>query len=574
MMRKPWLITVAVVLAASAVRADDSPLAQVPAKAPFVSYIRGFGRTQDRVMAMVKNAAPDFAPMVQPALENALKKELGGREVKGIPKDGAIFFAMMALPEVGSDEKPAAAAIVRVENYDEFRDGILKEEERKSLKKEEGIESAKSDDKDIYFVRSGDYAIVTNNKDTASFFTKKHEGLDKKLAPDLAKRLLDSDVALLVDMAAVNKKYGEQIQGVRQMVVPMFMQGAGEKMDKHAMETLQSCIEGVFQFLADSKSFLVAVDFRPEGLALHTGVRVGGDTPSNEYLKDAKPSALDEIGKLSQGQLAYCGVQFTGQFAQLYAKLMGAGGEAASAAAKDIAEAKPDLMCMDVNIPPQGLQVWHYQDPAKAVEGTLKVLESLESGGKYQNAAIKGKPEIKRDAENHRGFKLSSVRLTLDFDKMMEQAPGGAAKPMMEVMKKMVGETVSSWVGTDGKIFVNVSASSWPKAQQLLDEYLDGKSTVGSVKAFTEARGQLPAETTALELIDGPMFLELGSQLLAPVLQQMNAQVKMQPFRATRGASYLGMAITLRPENGTFDLWLPVSLIQEAKKMIPLGGAE
>ena len=46
-------------------------------------------------------------------------------------------------------------------------------------------------------------------------FTKKVTGLDGKLGKETAQRLLGADVSLYLDAAALNKQYGDQLQGAR-----------------------------------------------------------------------------------------------------------------------------------------------------------------------------------------------------------------------------------------------------------------------------------------------------------------------------------------------------------------------
>src|SRR2546421_674960 len=82
---------------------------------------------------LIENAVPDLAPMVQQEIENRLRGSLEGREVKGLPKDGSIFVAFMELPDP-QGTPPKVAFILRVAKYTDFRDGLLKDDERKEVK--------------------------------------------------------------------------------------------------------------------------------------------------------------------------------------------------------------------------------------------------------------------------------------------------------------------------------------------------------------------------------------------------------------------------------------------------------
>jgi hypothetical protein len=554
-MKRTWWILGLVVVLVPRARGDESGLAVVPAKAPVVLYGHGVQRVQERLLALIKNAVPDRAEMAKAQMESSLKDVMKGRELKGLAKDGPVFLLMMELPQSG-DEKPASAAIVRVTSFSDFRDGILTEEERKSVKKEEGFESAQFAGNPIYFVNQGDYAIVTIRKDTAEFFGKKHDGLDTKLVGDMGKRLLDSDLALYVNMESINEKFGEQIQGVKQMI-PMFLQQAGDKVDAKSAQTIKDVVDAIFQFQEDGKAFLVAADFRPEGLAVQFATRVGSDSKTDGFLKGSNPAALGDVGKFPKGQLMYCSVQLGSGLAHAYQKLIGeaAGDEAKSA----LTAAGPQGMSMGLGSLTQGVQVWQYQRPDKAVEANVKIFEAAAGGANFQSAPIKGKPELKRDAESYRDFKFTSVHMDWDFEKMAEQ-PGG--KNMVPIMKKLLGEGLNVWFGTDGKSYIQVSAPTWDAAKKQLDEYLDGKDPVSGDPEFSATRAQLPAETTLLGLIDGLPYISMLLDLAGPMLP-----MSLPPLKAEKGKGYIGVAVTLKPEHGTLDVWLPATFFKEIHKV-------
>jgi hypothetical protein len=234
-------------------------------------------------------------------------------------------------------------------------------------------------------------------------------------------------------------------------------------------------------------------------------------------------------------------------------------------------QAAPESVAMDFNMPLAGLQVWHYKDPAKAVEAQIKVFEAMKPGGSFQTAMLKDKPELKTNAQTHRGFKLNAVSLQWDFDKIAESNPAG--KQMVEVMKKMMGEGMKSWFGTDGKVYVQVAAKDWESARSHLDQFLDGKNAIGQEKAFQEARKQLPAEATILGVIDAPVYGQMITEIMQVALKGQGIPFPIPTLKAEKGKSYFGMAVTLRPQHGSMDFWLPASAVQEFRKMVEAGKA-
>jgi hypothetical protein len=554
---------------------SDSGLAQVPAQAPVVFYVKGIERTKDRLVTMIKNAVPDIAPLVQAKIDEGIKQALEGRELKGVPKDGPIFLVLTEMPEAAPDSTPPAAAIFRVTNYTEFRDAFLKEEERKTLKTDPaGYETVKISDKDVYLVNRDGYAIATPQKDVAVLLMKKQPGLDTKLDKEVAKKLLESDAGLYVDMAAVNKKYADQLKQFRQLL-PLLMGQVAQsgQVDKGQMEMIKRFAEGVFQLVDDARTFVVATDFRPEGFSLHTEVAVADDSKTNSLLKNAKPVALDGLAKLPAGHLGYWAMQVSPELLKaiqpLISGTMGADAKSAKGlqeAMDEIASAEPRSIMANFDIPIEGLQVWDCKDPGKMAQGQLRLIQSLEEGGTYANAILKEKPKIKPDAENHRGFKLTSVSLVWDLEKMMEKSPGG--KQMAEAMKKLMGEGANSWFGSDGKIYVQVTAKNWESARRQLDEYLDGTNAISQNKAFQETWKQLPAETTVVGLMDLPQYVAVIADFVGPALQGQGLPFNIPQLKASKGKTYLGLALVLEPTRGSVEIWFPGTAANEIFKMV------
>ncbi len=569
----------ALVLAAQA-PAEDSPLAQVPDHAPVVIHVRGYGRVKDRIVTMAKNAAPDMAAMIQLGVEAGIAKALNGRELKGLAPDGSIFLVLLELPEPGKDQdlhEPMAAVIARITNYADFRDGILHEDERKTLKKEDGYEVATTEnDKQVYFVDRKDYVIVSPRKDVAQRLSKKQgQGLAATIHPNEARRLLEPDVAVYVDMAAINKTYGPAIQQGRQQIEKLLEEGNPffNKGNESYAEMFKLVFGGFFQAVEDGQSATLSLDFRPQGLALHARARFRADTATGKTLKTFQTSDLKEIGTLPEGSMIYSAVKvdpamMKGMKSMLYGVMTkGLDAEAQKKvrqAFKELTDAGPRTDMGAINLPTQGIQVWDYEDPAKAVEAERKLFETLKAGGSFQFTVLKGKPELKADERTYRDFKLSHLKLEWDLDKMVEGIPGGG-QAAIDSMKKLMGEGLNVWFGTNGKTYVQVSGKDWKQAKHYLDAYLDGKATLGQEQAFRDSRKHLPAQTTMLVLMDMPVYVRMVAGYAMAILGRGTGEdATKAPAKGT--PSYLGVAITLRPEVGSFDLWLPGSSVAEIRK--------
>jgi hypothetical protein len=278
------------------------------------------------------------------------------------------------------------------------------------------------------------------------------------------------------------------------------------------------------------------------------------------------------------GQLYYSGIQTgpalykaLGPF--MFGALSGDDPEAAKkvqAATDQLMKAGPGARIDGFRLPPAGVQIYHYQDPARAVDGQLKLLQAMGSGATLQSGMLKEKPVIKKNAQKYKDFALHSVHLVWDLEKMVESSGGGAALPeearkqLAEGMKKLMGSEMNLWFGSDGKENVTVIAKDWPAAEKLLDQYFNRRQTVGDVAAFREARKELPAEATILALFD---VVQYGAAVLDFVKPLIGVAMRLPPnFPAAPDKAkptYVGIAATAVPQRASFDLFLSAPAVHE-----------
>ncbi|HEV2948781.1 MAG TPA: hypothetical protein VGX70_15510 [Gemmataceae bacterium] len=561
--------------------AQESPLAQLPANTSIVFQVRGVERTKNRLVAFLKNALPDLAPMVEAQMDEAIKNGFdGGRHLNGLYKDGPHFLILTDLPMPGSDQQPKMAGVLRLTNYQDFVKGLLKEEEFKGLKPtKDGYDVAMMGNEETYFIDRKDYVLVTPNKELAGQLAKKGPGFDGKLKPDIAKKLLDADVSTFVDMNIVNKEFGGQIQSFRQLFDLGFAQ-AGEQLGKANAEMIKGMFEGFFQFVEDSSGILLAAEFRPEGLAFHLQAQVGPDSRTNALFKSTQKSTFENLGQLPAGQLAFTGLSLAGPNYKLF-QLMTQGAiedeaKEIKTALADLEKSGPEVWIGSFQMPIQGIQITTYKDPVKASAAQLKLMQGLKQGENFMNIALKSKPDVKPEAQNYQGFKLHSASFVWDYEKTVEkqggqQLPEETRKQMAEAMKKMMGEQANLWFGTNGKEYVQVTAKDWAAAQTLLNQFLEGKSAIKDQKAYQDTRKLLPPQTTFLALVDAlPYFQAMGNYFLSVMKSvPLPIAIPVQSLPAVKGEpAYLGFAVTLESGTGGMDFWLPASAVKEVRKLV------
>jgi len=360
--------------------------------------------------------------------------------------------------------------------------------------------------------------------------------------------------------------------------------GAGEKAGTEYAKMFYS---GLFQAIADGKALLLAFDFRPEGMNFQLQFQVAADSKTNKLLEGQKPVALAQIGDLPGGFMTYTASHISGGLLRTMAPIMfgtlggeGEGKEKAEDALKQLINAGPTGSYGAANIPASGVQMQTFDDPNKAVASLLKLFRAIGEGGTFQNAYLKGKPEIKEDAQEYKGYKLHQVSLTWDLDKFADSIPGGgdAAKA---AIRRLLGEGLKIWFGTDGKRVVTVTAKDWGTAEKRLDAYLSGSEKLSAQPAYLATRKELPQDTTMLMLADaGPFITKMGDYMLAilkamPQQLPVNLPEQIKPVKTQ--TSYLGFAVTLRPQTARFDMFVPVTGIREMQKVLSplfMGGSQ
>jgi hypothetical protein len=579
--RLAWAVVLWALVSAVPVAAADSPLSQVPAETPVVFHVRGFERAKGRLLTMIKNALPDVAPKVQSAIDDGIKQVLEGRELKGLSKDGSIFVAVFDLAAPFPDKGGEVAGIVQVTSYADFRDSLLKGDERKALRKEPaGYEQARINERELYFIDRKEYAVLTPSKALAVRLAKKEAGLDSTLPKDLAGRLLDADAAIYLNMATLNKSY--DLKQFRQQFEEAIGHGANQGgAAKSTLKMMQAIADPFFQAVADSQAVVASYEFHPEGLKLRADVSVGQGSKTNSLLKDFQVDAFAELSKLPRDRLGYVGAAVDSKvFKDLMPILVGImddpkspEGKAYKQALEALMEAKPRRLVEGFRLPANGIAIWDCEYPDKAATAHLQLLKNIKAGSPYMAGFVKGEPKIEADAQTYRDFKLHSASVIWDVDKLVNET--ATASPRTEAqkeqfkaaMKKVLGESAHYWFGSNGKSFVLLMGDNWEAARKLLDTVVDGKETIGDVESFQEARRHLPAKATVVELIDAPLYAEMMLGFMqASLAPGGKLPPRVQEYKASAGKhSFLGIAASFREQRASFELWIPGTAVSQLR---------
>ena len=63
------------------------------------------------------------------------------------------------------------------------------------------------------------------------------------------------------------------------------------------------------------------------------------------------------------------------------------------------------------------------------------------------------------------------------------------------------GETMNSWLGTDGQRVFQVTAPTWNDVKAQIDTFLKGNAGIGTVAGFKSVRSRLPEQANLVALV-------------------------------------------------------------------------
>ena len=570
------LAALVIALAATApAAAQESPLAQVPAKAPLVVQVHGYPRTKDRLMTMVKNAIPDFGGLVEASIDEQIINLLDERELNGLDPDGPIFIAFTELPKPEDEVEPPVAFVLRVTDYAQFRDGFLTKAEKKTLKKYKGgFEVVKfMDEKDLFLVSRKGYAILTTTREAAVLYTKAFEGLDAKLGQEAAAEFLRPDLAVYVDLGSIMKVYREEIANLRQLLEMNLQQEQANPFGGSSKEDLDK----FFEALKDAETLLVGLTFQPDGLAVRGEVVVRPGSKTSKAFQGHKPQALTEIGTLPAGFMVYGASAPDKNAANPLQPFMqpllttpdSKEGKELKALLDQTAQTGAGLTLEAGNIPSGGIMVSEMDDPRKTTELQLKILTLIGKHESLQKPLLIKNVTVKPNAQTHRGFELHAYTYEIDLEAIPADQP--EQQMIIDAMKKIFAGKQQAWFGTDGKVFVQVAGRNWAEAQKTLDQFFDKKNSIGGQKSFQMARKQLPAQASELYLIHSPALVSFFMEFFyagakAAGLPDLGPLPK--PALKPGQGDYLGFAVATQDTRGRFDLWIPGSMARDIQKAV------
>ena len=552
------VLTLSLALIVGQAAAADLPpeaawLKAIPAEADLAVRFRGLGIVKADLAKMLTAMSPTLAEPAGPILDG-LVAQVSGRFGEAAVEGPAIILVRAVPPD--ENGSPAFAVIVKSDDYEGVKKSIAGGRAVKAAAQPGGFEKFDGPDgKPMFSVKGAGYVAFGADQTLISGVARP---AGKPLWSDaLADSFLRGDMGVFINVAAIQKRYGAQIDAAKEQMAAGVEQAAnagGEAMK----ESVKGIVNKTFDALKVADSVAMFFDFEPYGLVVAGTATVLPGTEAAASLAKAMPAQGTLLETLPGEGTFFMDLSSSAETTVKlqkfgYSMLMGPATEESPEVKKAldlIRQAGITEMATASFGTTSNISVALASDPAKAVEGTTAMLKALSTS--------KGMPEYIKSvkvspASTYQGFALNESETAIDlekFAKLQPNSPNGA-----EAAKKMFGgDKIHAWFGTDGRRFLTVTAPTWAAAKSHIDAVVSGVGTLGKFPNYATLREQMPGKTN---------FLMMGSAqgLVRQLASQMTATlpggVELKPGEMPREIAVFGASVTAYPNGYQFEFRLP-----------------
>jgi hypothetical protein len=236
---------------------------------------------------------------------------------------------------------------------------------------------------------------------------------------------------------------------------------------------------------------------------------------------------------------------------------------------KELLAAGPQGEVTGSSTPSVSLTVGAYTDPQKAAKALTGCYSAMSAGGRIQTVVLKDAPKVTESARKYKGFTFTEVRLAFDFDATVKELPDGLKENSLAQLKRLVSEKMGVWVGTDGKVVVQMAAKDWDAAAAALDGFQSGQKPVGDTAGYKLTRKNLPQEASLLLLLETGQTISMVIDMMRAMEGAIPGFPKIGPVKPMKGEpSFIGVAVTLKGDTATANLFVPGSAIATGRKLL------
>ncbi|HMF36467.1 MAG TPA: hypothetical protein VKF17_07490 [Isosphaeraceae bacterium] len=567
-----WILATSFSQSPAPVAADGGWLKAVPANIDVAVRIRSVDATHADLMAMLSIMSPKLADRAEQGLTDPLAqfRQKFGEAAARTPWVGLIRTAAPS-----GEGKPPFAILVLNDDYP----GVLKAMEGgkdPELKHQEGgYDAFKTPNREAGYAGKGP-GFVAFGPDQALIAAIARPGektFDKALTPAPTKQFLAGDVGVYVSASTLVARYSEQTDQARQTFMAALDQAGQQAGNAGTMNAAKEVYGALFNSLKNVAALTISVDVASEGLSLAGVLTVKPDTAlAKASAQAASGTPADLAGLPSEASLyAYLNMDAT-TFGWLQdMRMMNPFGKPTPDQAKALAlfgelGRVETIGSLTYSGGVRGMNVTHVADPKKYIAACQANIQALKEGdgpsGVYKDL------KIESNVENYRGLTFSHIIATLDFEKFVQLNPNNPAAAA--AMKSMFGgETMNTWLGTDGQRVFRVTAPTWNDVKAQIDTFLKGNAGIGTVAGFKSVRSRLPEQANLVVLVSAQGLVRLFASQFAATLNKPDLKA---PGDLPKEPVLFGVPLTPRSPFGyEFHLVVPSQVGPIFKKgLVPL----
>ncbi len=535
-------------------------LKAIPANINVAIRVQGVNATHADLLAMLRNMSPKLAERAEQGMAGALAQF---RQKFGEAAARTPWVGLMQTVAPGDDGKQPFAILVLNGDYPDVL-GAMEGGKVPELKHQEGgYDAFKTPKGEVAYAvkRPGFVAFGPDRALIAAIARPGEETLDKALTPALSRQFLAGDIGIYVSAAAFVNRYSERIEQARQTFMAALDQAGQQAGNAGTMNTAKEIYGALFDSLKDAEALTISINVGGEGLSLG-GVLTA--KPGSDLAKAGEKTTSGtgaDLALLPPDASFYMYMSMDASTVDrlqgMSTQMMNPGGKPTPGQAKALAlfgeigrVETVGSLTFDGGI--RGMNVAHVSDPKKYVAACQANLLAMKGGegpsGLYKD--VKVEPGV----EHYRGLTFSRITMSLDLDKFAQLNSKNPAA--VAAMKSMFGgDTISSWIGTDGKHMFQVTTPAWNDVKAQVDTFLKGDSGVGTLASFKNVRKLLPEQANLLALVSAQGLVRMFATQIAATLSKPDLKA---PGDLPKEPVFFGVSLTPRPPSGyEFHLVVP-----------------
>lgn len=528
--------------------AEASWLKAIPSDVVAAAHVKAVKDLNADLSQMIEAMSPNAAGLAQPQLEQ------GVTIFSAQYTEEAVKHPMMLV--VRAPEGPGMppwAVLFESTDYN----GVLKAVSGKDDVKPNSMGGYDSFDaaggQTWFSLKGAGFVAFGDNEALIKSIAKPEKGLDAAISDEHKARLLGGDLGFYINVAALQAKYGEQIEQAQQGLMGVIDQ-AGGQLGANTADTAKAVYSAAFDAIKVGDALTTNLDFSAAGLTVASYVTVKPGSPVAATLGTTPAGAADLLAKLPVDASTFIYFKLNpeslAKIQRMAVTMVAGGGEAGNVdkavAMQQEAGVTETIGANNVGgVPTSNVSLSTPKDPRKAVEASTLLFQAMKS-----DEGLVKDVKVTPNALTYKGFTLNQAVTTFNLEKMVAPgAPGG-----VDAVRKMLGgDTVTAWYGTDGKTVLNVSAKDEATAKALIDTTLSGKGTLGEAAAYAALRKALPQQANALFIANAQGILKQ----VASQVGSMTGNAMEIPADVPKAPALFGGAMVTSPKGISLQFTLP-----------------